>query len=178
VKPQKLFFIFALLVCIGFHTNAQVQLVLLKKQKVILRLNPGDDFKYSIKGEKGVHDSYINNISDTAVVAHNTIVPFHKIDKIYFKRSTYTNFIGGFLVIGGAGIFLIDQLNTVVVQGEKASLDDRVTTISVSSLAVGLPLMLIRKKSQRLKRPYHLLAIKKGSVFYAEPPKQMVIENQ
>ena len=177
MKARKLSFIFVLLFCILFHANAQKQLVLLRKQKVILRLNPGDEFKYSIKGEKGIRDSYINNLSDTAVVAHNTVVPFHKINKIYFRRSSYANFIGGFLVIGGAGIFILDQLNTVVVQGEKASLDDRVMAISVSSLAVGLPLMLIHKKSQRIKRPYHLLTVKKGSVFYTEPPRQMVIEN-
>ncbi len=174
---KNICFIFIMIFCMGLNAHGQKQLVLLKKQKVILRLNPGDEFKYSIKGEKGMHDSYVNNLSDTAVVAHNTVVPFHKIDRIYFKRSSYANFIGGFLVIGGVGIFILDQLNTSVIQGDKASLDDRVTSISVSSLAVGLPLMLIHKKSQKLKRPYHILTVKKGSVFYTEPPQQMVIEN-
>jgi hypothetical protein len=52
-----------------------------------------------------------------------------------------------------------------------------VVAITVTGLAVGLPMMLIRKKSQRMKSGYHLLTVKKGSVFYTEPPRQMVIEN-
>ncbi len=177
MNTLNLFSVFVLFCCISFHTRAQKQLVLLKKQKVLLRLNPGDEFIFSLKGKKDVLYSYVNNLSDTAVVAHNTIVPFHKIDRIYFKRSSFANVLGGLLVVGGAGIFVIDQFNTLVVQGEKATLDDRVLAISLPSLAAGLPLMLIHKKSQRLKRPYHLLTVKKGSVFYTEPPQQMVIEN-
>jgi len=162
---------------LSFQTNAQKQLVLLKKQKVLLRLNPGDDFVYSLKGVKGIHKSYVNNLSDTAVVAHQTIVPFHKIDRVYFKRSSFVNKIGALFVIGGAGIFIIDQFNTVVVQGHDPALDDRVVAVTITGLAAGLPMMLIRKKSQRMKPSYHLLTVKKGSVFYTEPPKQMVIEN-
>ncbi len=174
---KNIHFIFFLIFCMSFHAHGQKQFVLLKKQKVILRLNPGDEFVFSLKGKKDVYHSYINNLYDTAVLAHNTLVPFHKIDRIYFKRSTYANMIGGLLVIGGVGIFALDQLNTIVIQGEKATLDDRTVSISLSSLAVGLPMMLIHKKSQRIKRPYHLLTIKEGSVFYTEPPKQMVIGN-
>lgn len=174
---RNLTLFFAILFCSNIQANAQKQLVLLKKQKVILRLNPGDDFVYSLKGVKGIRHSYINNLFDTAVVAHQTVVPFHKIDRIYFRRSSFANVVGGLLVIGGAGIFIIDQFNTVVVQGEDPVLDDRVVAISITGLAVGLPMMLIRKKSQRLKAGYHLLTVKKGSVFYTEPPGQMVIEN-
>ncbi|MEO7990232.1 MAG: hypothetical protein ABI663_11865 [Chryseolinea sp.] len=173
---RNLFFLF--IFCLSLQVSAQKQLVLLKKQKVILRLNPGDDFIYSLKGVKGVHKSYVNNLYDTAVVAHQTIVPFHKIDRIYFKRHSFANVIGGLLVIGGAGIFVIDQFNSVVVHGEKPSLDDRVTTITITGLVVGLPMMLIHKKSQKMKPSYHLLTVKKGSVFYTEPPQQMIIENK
>jgi hypothetical protein len=176
LSAQNLFFL--LIFCLSLQTYAQKQLVLLKGQKVILRLNPGDDFVYSIKGVKGITKSYVNNLYDTAVVAHETIVPFHKIDRIYFKHHSYANMIGGLLVIGGAGIFVIDQFNSVIVNGEKASIDDRVATITITGLAVGLPLMLIHKKSQKMKPSYHLLTVKKGSVFYSEPLRQMVIENK
>ncbi len=168
---------FLLIFGMSLQTYAQKQLVLLKRQKVILRLNPGDDFVYSLKGVKGIHKSYINNLFDTAILVHQTIVPFHKIDRIYFKRHSYANMIGGLLVIGGAGIFVIDQFNSVIVNGEKPSIDDRVATITITGLAVGLPMMLIHKKSQKMKPSYHLLTVKKGSVFYTEPPQQMVIEN-
>jgi hypothetical protein len=61
---------------------------------------------------------------------------------------------------------LIDQLNTVVVQGEKATWNENVGTASIIMTGVGLPMMLIRKKSQRIKPPYMLMTVEEGSPFY------------
>jgi hypothetical protein len=158
--------IFFLLFLTSFTAFGQKQLVLLKGQKVKLRLYPGDDFVYKVKGSNAVKHSYVNNISDTAVVVHKDIVPYHKIERLYFKQGNFGNVIGGLLVVGGAGYFLIDQLNVMVVNGDKPSLDDNVTTSSIAMVAAGLPLMLIRKKSQRLGGKYRLLMVSKGSAFY------------
>lgn len=145
---------------------AQKQLVLLKGEKVLLRLRYGDEIVFRVKGSKTVRESYVNNLFDTAVMAHKDIIPFHKIDRVYFKRSNLTNVVGGILLIGGAGYFVIDQFNTVVVQGHEASLDDNVTRTSVSMVAVGLPLFLIRKKSQRIRGRYRLFTANYDSPFY------------
>lgn len=157
-----------LLLLLGYATtlHAQKQLVLLKGEKVLLRLFPGDEFVYRLKGSKTIRTSYVNNLSDTAVVVHRDTVPFHTIDRIYFSRGRFYNLIGSALVTFGVGLFLVDQLNTVVVQGESPSLDHWVTTVSATSLAVGLPLVLIRKKSQKMKFRYRLLTVEKGSGFY------------
>jgi hypothetical protein len=149
--------------------QAQKQLVLLRHQKVIMRFNPGDQFLISVKGEKQKIDSYINNLFDTAVMLHRTIVPIHKIDRIYFHQSGIVNLVGKFLVVGGAAYFLIDQFNVVVVNGDKANLDKDVTAVSATMVAVGLPMMLIRKNAQRVRGKYRLLVIQKGSPFYLEP---------
>lgn len=146
--------------------NAQKQLVVLKKQKVLLRLSYGDEIVYKTKGSDTRVTSYVNNLFDTALLAHRTIVPFHTIDRVYFVRGSLVNLIGGGLTVGGAGYFLIDQLNVVVVQGEKASLDDNVTTTSIAMVAVGLPMMLIKKKSQRIRGRYRLLTVDYDSPFY------------
>ncbi|HEX6889232.1 MAG TPA: hypothetical protein VF141_01015, partial [Chryseolinea sp.] len=151
-------------------------LVLLKKEKVLLRLYYGDEFIYRLKGSKTVRTSYINNLYDTAILAHKEMVAFHKIDKVYFKHSSFGNRFGTFLVIGGVGYFLIDQFNEVVVQGEKATINEDVATTSAILAGVGLPLMLIKKKSQRIGGKYRLLTVEKGSAFYLpdlnrfEPP--------
>jgi hypothetical protein len=147
---------------------AQKQLVLLRQQKVIMRFNPGDQFVISLKGEKQKIDSYINNLFDTAVMVHRTLIPTHKIDRIYFRQSGLVNLIGKFLVVGGVAYFLIDQFNVVVVDGHKADLDEDVTTVSATMLAVGLPMMLIKKKSQKIRGKYRLLMVQKGSPFYLE----------
>lgn len=167
----------SLIVCIllaGISaTSAQKQLVLLKKQKVILRLRYGDEIVYKTKGNDQKVTSYVNNLFDTALLAHRTIVPFHSIDRIYFVHGNFMNVVGGALVIGGLGYFLIDQLNVVVVQGEKASLDDNVTRVSIGMAAVGLPMMLIKKKSQRIKGRYRLLTVDYDSPFYQHDLEKM-----
>jgi hypothetical protein len=155
---------------------AQKQLILLNRETVILRLNPGDEFIISLKGNKRKLNSYINNLFDTAVMVHKTLIPFHKIDKIYFKHSSFANRFGRWLVVGGVAYFLIDQFNTVIVQGDKASLDEDVTTVSAGMVAVGLPLMLIKKRYQRVGRKYRLMVVEEGSPFYVAPMRDLETE--
>ena len=171
---MKLYSCLFIAIFISVAAAGQKQLVLLSREKVLMRFNPGDEFKISLKGEKKKWDSYINNLFDTAVVVHKTVVPLHKIDKIYFKQSGLINLIGKFLVVGGVGYFVIDQFNTVIVQGDKASIDEGVATTSAVMVGVGLPMMLIRKKSQRIGGRYRLRVVEEGSPFYLAP---MVLDN-
>ncbi len=157
---KRYFFSTLVLLCCAVGAFSQNQLVLLKGERIKLRLYPGDDFVYRLKGSKTIYNSYVNNISDTAVVAHNTIVPFHKIDRIYFKHHNFKNVIGGLLVVGGIGYFAIDQLNVTLVRGDKANLDEGVTTASAVMLGAGLPMLLINKKSEKLGGRYRLLFVK------------------
>jgi hypothetical protein len=144
----------------------QKQLVLLKKQKVLLRLTFGDELILKTKDSDTKITSYVNNLFDTAVMVHQTIIPFHKIDRVYFKRSNFANKVGTILVIGGIGYFVIDQFNVMVVNGDKPTLNDNVTTTSLGMTAVGLPMMLIKKKSQRIRGRHKLLTVEEGSPFY------------
>jgi hypothetical protein len=170
IHPVKLFYLLLLTSLLAWGTapecHAQKQLVLLKNQKVKLRLYPGDEIVYRLKGSRTIHTSYINNLFDTAIMIHQEIVPFHKIDRIYFRQSNLLNVVGGLLVVGAVGYFVIDQANVIIVQGDKASLDQSVTRSSIIMAAVGLPLMLMRKKSQTIGHRYHILTVEKGSAFY------------
>jgi hypothetical protein len=152
--------------------NGQKQLVILKGEKVVLRLNPGDEFNFSLKDKKGIQRSYINNLFDTAVMVHKLIVPFHKIDKIYFKQYSVRNLIGKFLVVAGVGYFLIDQVNVILVNGDGASLNKNVTNTSIALVAVGLPMMLMKKKFQRIGSKYKLYVVEEGSPFYIPSARQ------
>ncbi|MEP6733916.1 MAG: hypothetical protein ABJA70_00285 [Chryseolinea sp.] len=145
---------------------AQKQLVLLKREKIFLRLHPGDDIVFRLKGSKIKTKSYINNLFDTAILVHRTIIPFYKIDRIYFKKGSFMNVVGGLMVIGGAGYFAIDQLNETVVHGHSATLNKRVTKTSVAMVILGLPLMIIRRHYARVNGRFRLLTAGPDSPFY------------
>ncbi len=132
----------------------------------MLRLYPGDEIVFRVKGVKGKRTSYVNNLSDTAVVTHRDTIPYHKIERLYFRRATRANIIGGALVFGGVALFLIDQLNQTVIQGNEASLDNGVSTATISAVAVGLPMLLIKKKSQKIDYKHRLRMVQKGSIFF------------
>lgn len=146
--------------------HGQKQLVVLKNEKVLLRLYPGDNFVYRLRGSKSIKRSYVNNIFDTAVVVHRDTVPFRSIDRLYFRQHKLYNTVGTALVMFGAGLFLIDQLNVVVVNGREPDLDDNVTRLSASSLVIGLPMMLIKKRSQKIGHRVRMMMVEKGSGFY------------
>jgi hypothetical protein len=168
VKAVIVSLFFALLAVQNVY--AQKQLVVLKNEHVLLRLYPGNEFIYRLKNSKTVHTTYVNNLSDTSVVTHRDTIPFYKIDRVYFRQTKLYNLIGGAMVIGGAAFFLIDQLNYTVIQGHDPSLDGGVSTVSISAVAVGLPLMLIKKKSQKISYRCKLMMVKEGSIFYLPDP--------
>ena len=147
---------------------------MLKGERVMLRLRPGDEIIFKLKNSKRKWVTYVNNISDTAVVVHRDVIPYHSIDRIYFDQPKFYNRLGGAMVFGGAALFLIDQLNVVVVNGEDPSLDSWVSTVSITGIVAGLPMMLLKKKSQKLGYKYHLIMVKKGSPFYQEDTRESI----
>ena len=159
------------------YSFSQRQVVLLKRQQIIHRLKAGDDFIYKLKNERQKHESYVNNIFEYGILAHRDTVKFSDIDRIYFHSPRFYNRLGGAMVVGGGALFLIDQLNVVVIQGQEPSLDAGVTKVSLSSLVIGLPLMLIKKKSQRMNYKYRFLTVRRGSIFYQEDAGDSFFQN-
>jgi hypothetical protein len=70
------------------------------------------------------------------------------------------------LVVGGVGYFLIDQVNLVLVNKESFEVEEKVAIPAAIMVGVGLPMMLVRKKSQRVGGRYRLLVVDRGSPFY------------
>ncbi|MFZ6012766.1 MAG: hypothetical protein ACOYXT_20640 [Bacteroidota bacterium] len=167
--------IFLVMLVAHLPVTAQKQLVVLRRENVLLRLRPGDEFVFKLKKSKNIRRTYVNNLLEDAIVTHRDTVPFHRIDRVYFRQHKFYNNLGSALVIGGAGLFLVDQFNTIIVRGDGASLDGYVSRLSASSLAAGLPLMLIKKKSQRIRYPYRLLIVGKESKFYVPDPRGMAL---
>lgn len=144
---------------------SQNQLVLIKNDEVVMRYRAGDDLKYKRKnGEK--FSGFIVEVNDSSIITSNDTVATHQIEKVYFPKGNFLNVVGGFLVTGGALLFIIDQVNTIVVEGDKASLDGRVSRITLVSLTLGLPLMLIKKQAHRVGFKKRLRIVDRESPFY------------
>ncbi len=168
MKVKGLIFLFLIVSSFGYAQRRQ--LVLLKGQKVIHRYLPGDDIRIKLKNNNQIINSYVNNLTDTSVLVHTTDIPFHKIERVYFHRSTATNKIGTILVIAGTGLFLIDQFNVVVVNGDSPNIDEGVAKFSIGSVVLGLPMMLIKKKYVKTSYKFKLLSVDETSLFYQRPP--------
>ena len=145
---------------------AQKQLLLMKGENVLLRLYPGDEIIFKLKGSKRKWVTYVNNLSDTAVVTHRDTIPFREIERLYFDQTAFHNRLGLNLMVAGAALFLIDQLNYSVIQGNDPSLDGWTSRVSLTAIGVGLPLWLARKKSQKVNYKHRLFMARETSPFY------------
>jgi hypothetical protein len=167
---RSIYITLLILLCVScvHHASAQNQLLLLKNQDVLLRLRAGDEFAFRVKGSKEVRRTYINALSDTAVVTHRDTVAFRMIDRVYFRSETFVHRLGLFLMIGGIGYFAIDQLNNVVVHGEDARLDESVTTASLAMIAAGVPMRYIGRNSRKVRGRIRLRIATPESPFYRD----------
>jgi hypothetical protein len=160
------FFFFCFFIALSYQSIAQKQLLLMKGEKVLLRLYPGDEIIFKLKGSDRKWTTYVNNLSDTSVVVHQDTIPFRKIERLYFDQTAFHNRLGMNLMVAGVTLFLIDQLNYSVIQGNDPSLDGWVSRVSLGAIGIGLPLWLSRKKSQKVNHKYRLFMARESSVFY------------
>ncbi len=155
--------IFFLLLSTAQEVEAQRQLVVVKYNEVVARFSPGQAFDFKYKGNKDKIATYIQSLSDTAIVTYNDTVSLYEIDRIYFEQHTVRRTIGAALIIVGVGRFMIDQINNMAVHGNKPSLDEEVNQFSLTTTAIGLPLFLIKKKSRKIQYKYKAIIVKQNS---------------
>jgi hypothetical protein len=144
----------------------QHQLVLIKKEKVLQRYSEGDRIRYQLNGSNDINRRLILGIYDSLIRTDRDTISVFKIQRVYFDHVTAYNKLGSVLVVGGAGLFIIDQFNTLVVRGDDFSVDDDLTVISASAVLAGLPLMLVKKKYHKIRYPTRLLIVDDQSPFY------------
>ena len=153
-------------ICAISSVSAQKQLILMKRENVLVRLYPGDEIVFKLKDNKRVWRSYINNLSDTSVVIHRDTIPFHQIERLYFRQEKFHNRLGAYLIAGAIALFAIDQINYTLIQGNEFTVDSGISKASIGGVLVGIPLVLARKKYQKVDYRYRLFTARKGSPFY------------
>lgn len=142
------------------------QLVLIKNDEVVIRYGAGDNFNYKRKSGERKTGGFIVEINDSTIITSIDTVATHQIEKVFFSKGNMLNVLGGALVTGGVLIFVIDEFNTMVVDGNDFYVDERVANISLTSIAIGLPLLLLKKKSHRVGFKQRLRIVDRESLFY------------
>lgn len=163
---KRLLVYLILFACATSSVSAQKQLILMKRENVLLRLYPGDEIVFKLKDNKRVWRSYINNLSDTSVVIHQDTIAFYQIERLYFPQQKFHNRLGAYLIAGAVALFAIDQVNYTLIQGNDFSVDSGVSKASIGGILVGIPLVLARKRYQKIDYRYRLFTARKGSPFY------------
>ncbi len=148
---------------------AQNQLVLVKKNEVVLRYLYGDEIIYRLKNQKQYKSGvYLTSTEFTVITTMDTIA-FSKIDRISLKghkRNTLARTFGKAFMIAGFGYFLIDQFNRVVVNGQKADMEPSVWKPSLALVVTGFALWQVYPRSVRLRFPAKLVNAEYGSRLY------------
>src|SRR5688572_11887948 len=115
--------------CCASGVSAQKQLILMKRQDILLRLYPGDEIVFKLKGNKQIIKSYINNLSDTSVVIHRDTIPFQQIERLYFYQEKFHNRLGTYFIAGAIALFAIDQVNYTLIQGNEFNVDSGISKV-------------------------------------------------
>lgn len=147
----------------------QTQLVLLNREKIVARFGYGDDFTYKLKKSRRFTNSVMYGATEFGVITFTDTIPFSAIDRVSLKghaQFNAANLISKVLITAGIGYFTLDQVNHIIVQGQKPDLEPTVWRPSLIMVASGYALKLMRKRSQRIRFPAKLLAVERGSSFY------------
>ena len=151
----------------SFLSMGQNQLVLFYRGKVLARFSYGDDFTYKLKKSKKFKKSFITDVREFSVVTFNDTIPFSKIDRVSLKGIPQKrSLLSKFLITAGVAYFALDEVNNIIVQGNKPDLDPVVWKPALVLVSTGYALTLLHKRSQRIRHPAKLVAAPRGSPFY------------
>ena len=132
--------------------NGQKQLILLKRGDVIARFTEGEYIKCELKN-KTIVEGIAIRFNDFSILTLNDTIPFESIYKINVKgrrKANTLNKLGTVMMIAGVGYFVIDQINTLIVDGQNG-IDEQVVITSVALTATGAALRFIRSPYQKLR---------------------------
>jgi hypothetical protein len=145
---MKLSLIILLVMLALTSVQAQKQLVLVKRESVVVRFEEGEYLRCKLKN-KQKREGKILELTDTHIITSNDTLAITSIESLNVKgkrKVDVTRGIGGLLFIGGLGYFAIDQINRLIVDGAD-DFDEKGAVISLSIAATGAAILFI-------KRPY------------------------
>jgi hypothetical protein len=145
---------------------AQRQVILLAGDEVVHRFKKGDTFRSILKGNKTEHWGFLVEINEFSVITSRDTIDLREIKKILLPGKPLAHRIGSTLVKVGVGLFVIDQLNYTLIQGNDPGIDSGIAKTSIALVASGLPLLLFKKNWAKPKGGLKLISLGRDSRFY------------
>ena len=163
----------SLLILLSIHfvslVNAQKQLVLVKRESVVVRFTEGQYLRCKLKN-KEKKEGKILELTDTQIITTNDTLSIASIESLNVKgkrKVNVTRGVGGLLFIGGLGYFAIDQINSLIVKGAD-DFDEKGAVISLSIAAAGAAILFIHSPYKKVYG-HTLKTIDYTSRFYKLP---------
>jgi hypothetical protein len=153
-------------------SDAQKQVVIMKKDRVIQRYNPGDFIRYSTGKPKNFKYDQIVELTDTTIITRNDTIPYYKVKLIDTQGELQSGItlrkIGYFSIAAGIILPLADLINVELVQDQPSSysLDRGVGITSSTLIATGAALLLIKKPYLKLQFKNRLMIVRHDSPLY------------
>jgi hypothetical protein len=144
---------------------AQKQMIVQKNERVLTAFWLGEPIHYKLRsGEK--RTGFIRRIEDYYFIADKDSVLYMNVKSIRFNRTTFLNVAGTALVTAGVAYLLIDQFNSVVVNGDGFDVPREVWLPTAILIGTGLPLKYIKRRYQPVGRRFKVRPVDKSSPFY------------
>jgi hypothetical protein len=170
IMKKLLMLLIALSGCL--MSDAQKQVVVMKKDRVIQRYNPGDFIRYSTGKPKNFKYDQIVELTDTTIITRNDTIPYYKVKLIDTQGELQSGItlrkIGYFSIAAGVILPLADLINVELVQNQESSysLDRGVGITSATLITAGAALLLITRPYMKLQFKNRLKIVRHDSPLY------------
>jgi hypothetical protein len=144
----------------------QRQVILMSGDEVVHRFRKGDPFRVKLVDDKTEYWGYLVEINEFSVITSRDTIGLRGIKKVLLPGKPRIHGLGIKLITAGVGLFIIDQLNYGVLQGNDPNIDSGVAIASIAIVAAALPMALTKKNWAKPKGRLRLISVGRDSRFY------------
>lgn len=166
---MKLYLIVFFVLISLISVKAQKQLILLKRESVVVRFTEGEYLRCKLKN-KAKKEGKIIELTDTHIITSNDTLAISAVESLNMKgkrKISVTSGLGGLLFVSGIGYFAIDQANRLIVKGA-GDFDEGVAITSLALTATGAAILFIKSPYKKVYG-HTLKTIDYTSRFYKLP---------
>jgi hypothetical protein len=166
IAKSGFYTLFTMMALLYTSVVAQRQIVLVSGNEVVHRFRVGDKFHTKLEGDRNERWGFLVQINEFSVTTSQDTIDLRDIEKCLLPGRPIINRLGKKLVTAGIGLFVIDQFNQAVIQGNDMSIDSGVAKASIVITAAGIPMLFIKKRWVKPGKGVKLVSVGRDSILY------------